>query len=802
MAEYEASGVKWHSYLGAVGAAWFDPQSLEDAVSPWAMGGRREALKRAAAACLLTLLVSAAAWLLLGLAVGGRIELAGPALGLGVGLLALSWGLWAGQPAAGLTLALSAGLLSGLPLTLARVLPPGLARDGWTAFAGGLALGAGLRRLPRESGRAYVGMWTTLAAITLLFSLIWAGRESARLGALWQWGLFWRFVAYSTLGWIVAGMGLLSYLPEALLCLLCLLAARWRAAPLDMLARWSPAWWDALQRLPLWGCLPLWREWLRQQPGRAAAARRRLAARGQAALAATLAADAMTTPESTLGLLHALSEQTSPLDEAPPATFWRRLRRLSPNDTARRWVTFYGALRPSADLADPALVAAALEAAHPAEQAVSPDEPLIDQVMTPYAWAQRALAADVEQTAPLAESLATLLERIGPAWQRPRVGAMLEQTLDGLRALLRVRDLADESLQRRYVRQARENWAAARQTALRLPSSADRAVFAAAMTHLLSWADASASAHGWQPELTVEPYILRATVDELPQRVALTLTARNTSFIPAQAVTATAASDDDALELDEGPIPVAPVEGGDGQTWRLALEALVHGIGETRLRLTVRYQREGDAASEPSGVTLERLVRIAQRRAAGGPAGACPYTPELAAATTPAWLTRAEAERALLDPVAGRLGYDDEALEAIWRAAAGHSAITQSLGRRLYRAAQTMGVARIIVRDVQTAIADELADPGGVVLPLLSRLSPVERLILEALSPYPNGATLAELRAALGQRGAGPRAATLWQTLTRLERDGLIVSDERDSHLRYRHRAGLIAGAFKAAVDE
>lgn len=218
-AEFKTKNGRLSFALGLLMAGWFRPGQLEAML-------RRDGVpvaqldRRATASIGKAVTVAMVVWLVIGLLCGG-----GPTIAIGCALAyALTWsfvglGVRLRQPAWGLVLALSTGLLSGLPFVLAIALSSGATRDLVVASTGGFALGAGLRRLLMPKHTRGAAIWLGIA-ISCLVSAAWAFHESRLLsGGVFFWPLGWRFFLVWGAACLAGAIGLTLLLPEALACL-------------------------------------------------------------------------------------------------------------------------------------------------------------------------------------------------------------------------------------------------------------------------------------------------------------------------------------------------------------------------------------------------------------------------------------------------------------------------------------------------------------------------------------------------------------------------------------------------------
>ncbi len=164
------------------------------------------------------------------------------------------------------------------------------------------------------------------------------------------------------------------------------------------------------------------------------------------------------------------------------------------------------------------------------------------------------------------------------------------------------------------------------------------------------------------------------------------------------------------------------------------------------------------------------------------------------------FLQREEAMRLIQEPVgAYGMRYDDLALDKIWRVTAGHPYFLQLLCHSLVNLHNQQERNYLTVSDVNTALDDILASGEAHFVYLWNESTPVERLVLAALSrmiPITGHATLVQLNDYLEARGISLARTRLQEALNSLvRRDVLTLHEENEPGMDdgYHWKLGLLA---------
>lgn len=163
------------------------------------------------------------------------------------------------------------------------------------------------------------------------------------------------------------------------------------------------------------------------------------------------------------------------------------------------------------------------------------------------------------------------------------------------------------------------------------------------------------------------------------------------------------------------------------------------------------------------------------------------------------FLERGEALRLIQEPVAGfGLGYDDLALDKMWRVTAGHPYFLQLMCHSLVNRHNRLQKSYMTIADVNAALEEILNAGEAHFIYLWQEASPPERLVLTALShmmPITGHATPGEIMDYLEARGAVLMRPQVEQSLHNLTLRDIIqvVGDgDRLAGRLYRWRLGLL----------
>jgi hypothetical protein len=164
-----------------------------------------------------------------------------------------------------------------------------------------------------------------------------------------------------------------------------------------------------------------------------------------------------------------------------------------------------------------------------------------------------------------------------------------------------------------------------------------------------------------------------------------------------------------------------------------------------------------------------------------------------------AFLDKAEAMHLIQEPVAAYgMRYDDLALDKIWQVTAGHPYFLQLLCHSLVNQHNKTERNYVTVADVNAALDEILASGEAHFVYLWAAATPVERLVMAALSrmlPLTGRATPVQVDDYLAERGAGLERPALSDALHQLAlRDILVADSEADPTVGqvYRWRLGLL----------